>query len=403
MPTTPRASSPPTDSGSRWPPCHPPRTHIRALSLVRYFALAGLPLALSFARCAPQPSIAPAPNVTLGSDVDSARVLARRLVERHRLPGFAITVSIGDTVVWQEGFGLADETAMVKATAETKFRIGSVSKLFTATLLMRLVEQQQVQLDVPIGQYLTLPPQLATVTLRQLAGHLAGIRHYRGNEFLTAARYATLRDAVAVFAGDSLIATPGTRYAYSSYGYNLIGAVLEAVTATPFPALLRREVLAPLGMTATVADVDAMSIPGRAQTYTVSAQGIAVAPDDNLSGRWPSGGLLSSTNDLSRLGRSVLSPGLLTERSLGVMLTPQRLATGAATNVGIGWRISADSAGRRYLHHGGSSNGGAAFLLVYPDTRLVIAMASNAFTQWGERDALTIASVFLGGRAGLPR
>lgn len=313
-------------------------THMRTRSFTRSFALVGLPLALSFARCAPQPSVAPGPNVPVGRAVDSARVLVLRLVESHRLPGFGITVSIGETVVWQEGFGLADVNGMVNATAETRFRIGSVSKLFTATLLMRLVEQQQVQLDAPIGQYLPLPPHLAAVTLRQLAGHLAGIRHYRGNEFLTSAHYATLRDAVAVFAGDSLIATPGTRYAYSSYGYNLIGAVFEAVTATPFPTLLRREVLAPLGMTATGADVDAEPIPGRAQTYTVSAQGIAVAPDDDLSGRWPSGGLLSSTDDLGRLGRSVLSPGLLTERSLSVMLTPQRLANGAATNVGIGWR-----------------------------------------------------------------
>jgi serine beta-lactamase-like protein LACTB, mitochondrial len=363
---------------------------------MRYFALAGLPLALSFVRCAPQPSIQAAPNVALGREVDSARILVHRLVESHRLPGFAITVSIDQTVVWHEGFGLADMNAMVKTTPETRFRIGSVSKLYTAALLMRLVEQGQVELDTPIGQYLTLPPQLATVTLRQLAGHLAGVRHYRGNEFLTSAHYATLRDAVAVFAGDSLLVVPGSRYSYSSYGYNLIGAVLEAVTATPFPELLRREVLAPLGMTATVADVDAVPIPGRARTYTVTAQGITATPDDDLSGRWPSGGLLSSTDDLGRLGRSVLSPALLTEASLSVMLTPQRLATGAPTNVGIGWRISADSAGRRYLHHGGSSNGGAAFLLVYPDTRLVIAMASNAFTQWGERDARAIAAVFLG-------
>ena len=367
---------------------------------MRYLALAALPLALTFVRCGHQPSIAPAPNVALGREVDSARVLVRRLMESQRFPGFAITVSIGETVVWREGFGFADVKAMVKATPETRFRIGSVSKLFTAALLMRLAEQQQVQLDAPIGQYLTLPPQLTTATLRQLAGHLAGVRHYRGSEFLSSENYATLRDAVAIFAGDSLIAPPGARYAYSSYGYNLIGAVLEAVTATPFPELLRREVLAPLGITATVPDVVGASIPDRAQTYTVSAQGIAATPDDNLSGRWPSGGLLSSTDDLGRLGRSVLSPGLLTERSLGVMLTPQTLASGAATKVGIGWRIGADSAGRRYLHHGGSSNGGAAFLLVYPDTRLVIAMASNAFTQWGERDALTIASVFLGGPSG---
>jgi serine beta-lactamase-like protein LACTB, mitochondrial len=350
-----------------------------------------------WACCAPRPSVAPASSAAATREVDSARVFVRALVEGQRLPGFAITVSLGQRIVWHEGFGFADVNALVKATPQTKFRIGSVSKLLTATLLMRLVEGQRVQLDAPIGQSLTLPAQLTTVTLRQLAGHLAGIRHYRGNEFLTTTHFATLREALAVFADDSLIAVPGSRYAYSSYGYNLIGAVLEAVTATLFSDLVRREVLAPLGMTATVADVAGVPILDRAQTYTITSAGIAPAPHDDLSGRWPSGGFLSSTDDLVRLGRSVLVPGLLSERSLLAMLTPQRLTSGAPATVGIGWRLSVDSVGRRYVHHGGSSNGGAAFLLVYPDQQLVIAMASNAFAQWGERDALAIASVFLAG------
>jgi CubicO group peptidase (beta-lactamase class C family) len=136
-------------------------------------------------------------------------------------------------------------------------------------------------------------------------------------------------------------------------------------------------------------------IPDRARLYTVSPGGVTEAPSDDLSGRWPSGGFLSSTDDLARLGRSVLAPGFLSAQSLAVMLTPQRLTSGDVTRVGIGWRISTDSSGRRYLHHGGSSNGGAAFLLVYPEAQLVVAIASNAFAQWGERDALAIAAIFL--------
>lgn len=90
--------------------------------------------------CAPPPSVAPAPSAAAARDVDSARVLVRALVQRQRLPGFAITVSIGESSVWREGFGFADVNASVKATPESKFRIGSVSKLLTAALLMRLVE-----------------------------------------------------------------------------------------------------------------------------------------------------------------------------------------------------------------------------------------------------------------------
>src|SRR5688500_13375926 len=110
-----------------------------------------------YAGCAGQPSRLPVPSAPVAYDVDSARVLARMLVERERLPGLAVTVSVGASVVWREGFGFADLTTAVEATPETKFRIGSVSKLLTATLLMRLVEEQRVELDVPVERYVTLP------------------------------------------------------------------------------------------------------------------------------------------------------------------------------------------------------------------------------------------------------
>lgn len=353
----------------------------------------------SGAACAPRAAFEGDAQALPGSAIDSARRLVGSLVERERLPGLAITVSIGRTgppVVWHEGFGFADVETRTPATPQTLFRIGSVSKLLTAAALMRLLESGAVDLEAPISRYLTaLPPHLRALTLRQLAGHLAGIRHYRGNEFLSNTPFERLRDANGIFAGDSLVAAPGTRYAYSSYGYNLLGAVLEEVSNRAFPELIRLQVVAPLQMSATAQDLKGAAIPRRARTYSVSAAGVAPAPEDDLSGRWPSGGYLSSTDDLARLGRAVLAPGLLNSASLAIMLTPQRLASGEATSVGIGWRVSVDPGGRQYLHHAGSSNGGSAFLLVYPNEQLVVAMASNAFAQWGERDALAIAAIFL--------
>lgn len=356
-------------------------------------------LTLMTGACASRAALEGQARLPPSTIIDSARKYVGALVERERLPGLAITVSIGrigSPAVWHEGFGFADVEARTPATPETGFRIGSVSKLLTATALMRLSQTAVVDLDAPIANYLAaLPPHLRDITLRQLAGHMAGIRHYRGNEFLSNTPWETLGDAVSIFASDTLVAEPGSRYAYSSYGYNLIGAVLEAVLDRPFPEVIHRDLAAPLDMRATVPDLKGKAIPQRARTYSVSAAGWAPTPDDDLSGRWPSGGYLSSTDDLARLGRAVLGPGLLNSASLSLMLTPQRLGSGDVTSVGIGWRVSVDSRGRQYLHHGGSSNGGAAFLLVYPKEQLVVAMASNAFAQWGERDALAIAAIFL--------
>ena len=182
---------------------------------------------------------------------------------------------------------------------------------------------------------------------------------------------------------------------YSSYGYNLLGAAMEAKLQTPFQDLVLENVLKPLGMTATSPDTDGARSPDRAQGYSVAAREASLVPKDDLSGRWPSGGYLMTTGDMARLGRSILAPGFLTAASLSIMLTPQRLASNAATSVGIGWRIGVDASGRTYAHHGGSSNGGGAFLLVFPAQRLVVAMASNAFTSWGEKDALAVANEFL--------
>ena len=118
------------------------------------------------------------------------------------------------------------------------------------------------------------------------------------------------------------------------------------------------------------------------------------APPDDLSGRWPSGGYLAATDDLARLGAAIVKAGFLRAASLETMLTSQRLASGQATKVGIGWRIAADSTGRTYLHHGGTSNGGSAFLLVIPDERIVVAAAANALGQFREAQALAVAAIF---------
>jgi CubicO group peptidase (beta-lactamase class C family) len=222
------------------------------------------------------------------------------------------------------------------------------------------------------------------------------VRHYRANEFFTNTAYPTLRAALEIFASDTLIAPPGTRYAYSSYGYNLIGAVIESITREPFATSLRELVLEPLQMRNTAPDEKGREIAGRAELYAIPNQGdVARAPEDDLSSRWPSGGYLSSTDDLARLGRAMLSPGFLQPASIQLMVTPQRLVSGTQTTVGIAWRVGTDSTGRRYYHHGGTSNGGSAFLLVYPERQLVVAVAANAFGQLSEREARTVAAFFL--------
>jgi CubicO group peptidase (beta-lactamase class C family) len=331
---------------------------------------------------------------SIGSQQAASRFVDSIAAAQH-LPGFAVTVRKDGVVLWRHGVGYADVATATPATSGTLFRIGSVSKLLTATLLIRSSQEGRIDLDAPVGRYVDVPRPLADATLRQLGGHLGGVRHYRGAEFFSTRHYYRLTDAIEVFAHDSLVAPPGTRYSYSSYGFNLIGAAIERRLGVPFPTAMREHVLAPLGLTAIVPDVSDTKPVARATLYAVTNGTSAPAPEDDLSGRWPSGGYLASTDDLARFGETVLAPGLLDAQSLRDMLTPQRLASGAATTVGIGWRIGRDSLAGPFYHHGGSSNGGSAFLLVLPREHLVVAMASNAFGQWSDREALVVARLFM--------
>jgi len=341
------------------------------------------------------PSIVPEADAATPAQAARASRFVDSMTAAQHLPGFAVTVTVGRSVVWQYAVGHADVASSAPVSSATRFRIGSVSKLLTATLLMRLAQTDRVDLDAPISHCASVQPHLGAVTLRQLAGHLGGVRHYRGAEFLSNVHYESLADAIRVFANDTLVAAPGMRYSYSSYGFNLIGACLEHDLEMSFPDLMRRHVLEPLDLTTIVADVTGAEIPNRATLYQVIGTAAAPVPPDDLSGRWPSGGYIGSTGDLARLGQSVLAPGLLDARSLEVMLTSQRLGSGATTNVGIGWRIGTDSLAGTFYHHGGSSNGGSAFLLVVPNRQLVVAMASNAFGQWSTGEALALARIFL--------
>jgi CubicO group peptidase (beta-lactamase class C family) len=313
------------------------------------------------------------------------------------VPGMSVAVAVDGKVVWARGFGFADIEQHVPATAATKYRIGSVSKLITAAALARLVERRAFDLDAPIQQHVpTFPMKSQPITARLLAGHLAGIRHYRiPDEVIAPPPVHDLVKGLEIFANDSLIAAPGTKYAYSSYGFNLLGVALQSAAHEPYLALVRRLVLEPLGLTSTTADFNDSLIVARAAPYEQTRDNTIVnAAFDDVRYKWPSGGFLSTATDLARFGAAHVRPGFLADSTLRTLFTSQRLASGAETGVGIAWRIGTDSTGRRYYHHGGTATGGRAVLLVWPRERVVVAMVANLVAPFDERDAATIAALF---------
>ena len=296
-----------------------------------------------------------------------------------KIPGLQVAVAVGGKLVWSEAFGYADLAREVPVTAETQFRIGSVSKPLTAAAVALLYEQGKLDLDAPVQRYVpSFPDKGYPITTRQLAGHLAGIRHYRGDEFLRNRHFDTVLEGLAIFQGDLLLSPPGTKFSYSSYGWNLISAVVEGAAGQDFLTYMSRNVLRPLGLTHTAPDrVDSL-IPNRTRFYERGADsGFVPAPPVDNSYKWAGGGFLSTAEDLVRFGSALLEPGFLKAATLELLFTSQKTTAGEPTGYGVGWFVATDGRGHRWVSHGGGSVGGTTAFSVDRDSRVVVAITSN--------------------------
>jgi serine beta-lactamase-like protein LACTB, mitochondrial len=298
-----------------------------------------------------------------------------------RIPGAQIAVIRDGQLIWSEGFGLADVEQQVPVTPITRFRIASISKSVTAVGLGLLIQEGRVDLDQPVQTYVPyFPLKRWPVTVRQVAGHLAGIRHYRGDEFENMRAFPSVREGVAIFADDSLLFEPGTRFSYSSYGWNLISAVIEGASGEPFLQFMEQRVFGPMGMTRTVPEFPDSIIPWRAHAYVHadSSRPAQNAPYVDNSYKWAGGGFLSTAEDLARLGRNLLQGRLLRPETVQLLWTSQRLRDGTETRYGIGWGTYTDKEGHWIVDHTGGAMGGTSHLVVFPEQHLVLALIVNS-------------------------
>ncbi len=334
--------------------------------------------AATFARVSPAQTASP----KYATAIDQSRAQILDTMEKLKVPGVQIAVVKDGELVWSEGFGLADIENQVPVTPLTRFRIASVSKPVTSIALGLLLQEGKVDLDQPIQRYVPyFPVKRWPITVRQVAGHIAGIRHYRGDEFGSMKAYPTVREGLSIFADDSLLFEPGTQFEYSSYGWNLVSAVIEGAGGEPFLEFMKRRVFGPMGMTRTIPEYPDSIVPWRARAYVHadSASPAQNAPYVDNSYKWAGGGFLSTAEDLARLGRNLLDArGGLKRETIDLLWAPQKLKNGQSTDYGIGWGNVVDSLGRRWVGHTGGAMGGTSYLLIYPEQKLVMAIIMNS-------------------------
>jgi CubicO group peptidase (beta-lactamase class C family) len=313
------------------------------------------------------------------AQIMSARNLVQEFMSQNAVPGLTAAVGSGGEVVWSEAFGFADLDDSLPVTPATRFRIGSISMSLTAAGIALLVERKKLELGASIQYYVpSFPEKRYEVTLQHLAGHLAGIRHYRGDEFYATKHYESVLEGLSIFARDTLESEPGTRFSFSTYGWSLLSAAVEAAAGEDFLSYMTLSVFEPLGLVNTVADRSDARIEGRAHFYQLDEAGHPVeAPFVDNSHKWAGGGFLSTAEDLVRFGLAHMTPGFLQEQAIERLWTSQRTNQGIETGYGIGWAVGVDRSGRRVVSHTGSSVGARAILLVYPDEGVVVALAAN--------------------------
>ncbi len=309
--------------------------------------------------------------------------IAERFIDSLRLkqdiPGISVCVGNRDKIVWAEAFGYADLENKTEVSIHSRFRVGSVSKLLTSLAVGNLYQQGKLDLDSPIQKYLPdFPEKKFIITSRQLAGHTAGIRHYRYTDPLAIPhRYKNVKEGLSIFSKDTLLFKPGTGYNYSTYGYSLLSAVLEGASHIDFLSYMRDSIFLPFGMTNTCADYSDSIVPGRVRFYEHSKGHLVNAAMVDNSYKWAGGGFLSTPVDLVNMIRQLLNHKVLDKNTVELLFTPQKVEDGTSTNVGIGWRIGKNKSGMTFIHHGGLIDGGRTFIFFYPENGYIFAITAN--------------------------
>ena len=337
--------------------------------------------------------------------VERGRHILRAGLTDQNLPGLSVAVGIGGEVVWSEGFGWADLEHKTPVEPATRFRIGTASTALTSAAAGLLLEKDRLKLDEKIQTYVPQFPEKAwPVTLRQLMAHVAGVRNDGGDEGPLLSRHCERPvEGLEGFKDQKLLFEPGTEYSFSSYGWILVSAAVEAAAGARFLSFMRDRIFEPLGMADTRAESATDPIPDRATFYfprfaADPGYGLHLMRPIDYSCYAGASVFLSTPSDLVRFGMAINGGRLLQPATVQLLQTPQRLASGEETGYGLGWDLETVTlAGEqtRWVGHDGTTLGGmVASLMTFPRRGIVVSVMSNISYADTEALALQVAQGF---------
>lgn len=299
---------------------------------------------------------------------------------QRQIPGASLAVVRDGKIIKTKGYGKANIELGVLVTEETVFEIGSITKQFTATLIMMLVEEKKITLEDKITTFFTNAPAAWTnVTLRHLLTHTSGIKNYTGLPGFECSRHLTASQFVDEIAKHPLQSEPGEKFSYCNSGYNLLGFVIEKVTAKPYWQVLQERIFHPAGMTASQSRDLNKIIRNRACGYEKQNNQL-VNRDSDLTDVFSAGAIASTVLDMLKWHHALESGKLVKKASLDQMWSPCKLKNGQPYTYGFGWRLD-DYKGTPCIGHSGSTSGFSASLQQFPKLKLTVIVLTNSGEQ----------------------
>ena len=314
-------------------------------------------------------------------------------------PGAAVIVVQDERVIFRRGYGMADLELGVSIRPEMVFRLGSITKQFTAVAILMLAEENKLALDDCVGQYLPNFPMAGdTITIEHLLTHTSGIQNHTDmpHFWSTSREDATVGELIESFKHEPLEFTPGEEWKYSNSGYVLLGAIIENVSRQTYSEFIRRRIFEPLGMENSSFGGSLQIVPGRVSGYRNTKLGPENAEYFSMSLSYAAGALLSSVDDLAIWDSALYGERLISQKNLQRAFTPFRLNGGALSHYGYGWEIN-DFNKRKTMRHSGAIPGFTAYAMRISDERLFIAILANSESIGRRPTDLTfrIADLFL--------
>ena len=299
-------------------------------------------------------------------------------------PGAAVLIAQDGEILYQKGFGYANLENQIPITPQTKFRIGSMTKQFTASAILKLQEESLLKVTDRLSKFLPDYPRGDEVTIRHLLTHTSGIHNYTDYpEFASAVEtHIEAEEIIKLFKTDKLDFNPGEKWAYSNSGYFLLGYIVEKISGQSLKNYLKHHFFDPTGMKSTEVHDSKHPPQNEATGYSYTGGKPEKAVNWDMSRAGGAGNLYSTTQDLYRWNEAIFNNKLLNQNTLKSAFTPVKINDGSqgdafGSQYGYGWMLT-EKRGLKEIGHGGGLPGWMSYLTRYPQQNLTITILANA-------------------------